>query len=326
MNGQSQTSAVLDRAPADGDRPLVTYRAAGDSYLLIEYGEMVLDLKLNFFVIAVVEGLAERPIDGVVEAAPGLRSILVNFDPDRTDAAHLIDAFARRHDEVPAGAGLTLPSRLIRLPIAFADSTSGEAVAKYVASIRDDAPNTLGGTNIDYIVRCNGLPDREALYSSIEATEWWNAFTGFFPGLPFMFPVDSRFELVVPKYNPTRLWTAEGAVGIGGPCVAIYPVESPGGYQLFGRTLPIYDIAARNAVFQDDPILIRPGDRVVFHRVPEEELLKLRARVFADDYAYEIDDAPFSVSDYLILLEQAAEEAARRRARRDAAAAATEVP
>ena len=133
MSGQSQTSAVLDRTPGDGDRPLVTYRAAGDSYLLIEYGEMVLDLKLNFFVIAVVEGLAERPVDGVVEAAPGLRSILVNFDPDRTDAAHLIDAFARRHDEVPAGAGLTLPSRLIRLPIAFADSTSGEAVARYVA-------------------------------------------------------------------------------------------------------------------------------------------------------------------------------------------------
>jgi allophanate hydrolase subunit 1 len=49
----------------------VTYSAAGDSYLLIEYGEMVLDLKLNFFVIALVEGLADRPVDGVVEAAPG---------------------------------------------------------------------------------------------------------------------------------------------------------------------------------------------------------------------------------------------------------------
>ena len=87
-----------------------------------------------------------------------------------------------------------------------------------------------------------------------------------------MFPIDPRMEITVPKYNPTRTWTAEGAVGIGGPCVAIYPVESPGGYQLFGRTLPIYDMQGRNAAFRDDPLLIRPGDRVQFTVVDEAEL------------------------------------------------------
>ena len=64
-----------------------------------------------------------------------------------------------------------------------------------------------------------------------------------------MFPLDPRYAVVIPKYNPTRPWTPEGAVGIAGPCLAIYPVPSPGGYQLIGRTIPIYDAQQRNPAF-----------------------------------------------------------------------------
>ena len=88
-----------------------------------------------------------------------------------------------------------------------------------------------------------------------------------------MFPLDPRHAVVAPKYNPTRTWTPEGALGLGGPCFAIYPVESAGGYQLIGRTIPIYDLAQRNAAFRENPLLMRAGDRVVFHRIEEDELL-----------------------------------------------------
>lgn len=320
------SSALLARHPGGAGKPDVTYRLAGDRYLLVEYGEMVLDLTLNFFVLAVLEALERHPIDGVVECAPGLRSILVSFDAARLRPERLVELLEARHEEVPGEAGLTLPSRVVRLPLAFDDSESREAVRRYASSIRPDAPNCEGGSNIDYIVRCNGLPDREAVYDAILATEWWNAFTGFFPGLPFLFPLDPRRELVVPKYNPTRTWTAEGAVGIGGPCVAIYPVESPGGYQLFGRTVPIYDIRRRNRAFRGDPILIKPGDRVRFHRAGEKEVNDLFEEIHADRYRYRIEDSPFDVGGYLGRLEAAAPEAARFRARRDAAAAATPVP
>jgi allophanate hydrolase subunit 1 len=89
------------------------------------------------------------------------------------------------------------------------------------------------------------------------ATPWWNAANGFFPGLPFMFPLDPRYAVVIPKYNPTRPWTPEGAVGIAGPCLAIYPVPSPGGYQLIGRTIPIYDAQQRNPAFAADNARIK---------------------------------------------------------------------
>ena len=183
-----------------------------------------------------------------------------------------------------------------------------------------------GGHNIDYIVRYNGLADREELYEHTLATEHWTGFIGFFPGLPFMFPIDPRHVVVVPKYNPTRTWTPEGAVGLGGPCFAIYPVESPGGYQLFGRSLPVYDLQVRNSAFREDPLLLRPGDRVRFHRVDEDELMGVWEEVRADRYVYEIEEQRFDVGEHLADVERLRDEAEERRRQLDEASAATPVP
>jgi len=200
------------------------------------------------------------------------------------------------------------------------------AVERYANSIRRDAPNADGGTNVDYIVRYNGLRDRDELYETVLATQQWTAFIGFFPGLPFMFPLDPRDAVSVPKYNPTRTWTPEGALGLGGPCFAIYPVESAGGYQLLGRTLPIYDVHARNEAFRDSSLLLRAGDRVRFHRVEEDELLRLFDQVRSDEYRYRIEDSPFDVGAHLDWAAGVAVEAKERAARREQAAAATPVP
>jgi allophanate hydrolase subunit 1 len=214
----------------------------------------------------------------------------------------------------------------VHLPLAFDDSQTRAAVERYAHSIRKDAPNCEGGSNVDYVVRYNGLESREALYEAALATEQWSAFIGFFPGLPFMFPLDPRDAIFVPKYNPTRTWTPEGALGIGGPCYAIYPVESAGGYQLIGRTLPVYDLQGRNAVFRQNPLLLRAGDRVRFHRVEEDELLRLFDDVHADRYEYRIEEGSFDVGAYLDWTRTVSEEADERRRQREEAAAATPVP
>ncbi len=326
MTTPGRTAAFAGHREAADGRPEVVFRYAGDRFLLVEYGPMEFDLQLNFRVLTVNRRLLERGLDGIVDTGPGLRSNLVRYDPSRIDPSRLIAELNDVEDSVPAGAELELPSRVIHLPIAFDDSRSREAVERYARSVRADAPNAQDGTNIDYVLAYNGLPDRQALYDEVLATEWWNAFTGFFPGLPFMYPLDPRYALFAPKYNPTRTWTAEGAVGLGGPCVAIYPVESPGGYQLFGRTLPIYDLAGRNAAFREDPILIKPGDRVRFHRVEEDELERSFADVREDRYEYRIEEDPFDVERWLEHCEAVREEADANRARREAAAEGTPVP
>jgi urea carboxylase len=320
------SSAVIAQRAAQDGKPAIVYRVAGDRGVLVEYGEMDFDLTLNFFMLAVNAALRADPPQGMIETAPGFRSILVVYDPMVLSPANLVEHLHGVHDVLRTEAGMTIPSRLVHMPLAFDDSASRQAVERYIRTIRKDAPNAEGGTNIDYTVRYNGFADREQLYAAILASEQWTAFIGFFPGLPFMFPLDPRETVFVPKYNPTRTWTAEGAVGIGGPCVAVYPVESAGGYQLFGRTLPIYDIHQRNAAFRDNPLLLRPGDRVQFHRVEEEELMQAFTDVHADAYRYRIEDSPFDLGQYLAWLPTIAEEVEERRQRREEAAAATPVP
>lgn len=284
-----------------GGWPAVSYRPAGDRSVLVEYGAPRFDLRLNFFVQHMLRALTAAAPPGLVDAAPGLRSVLVRFDPARTGRDALVARLRELHDRQPGPAGLTLPSRRVVLPLAFDDSRTREAVHRYATTVRQDAPNTRGGNNVDYIVAQNALPDREALYAAVLETEWWTAFTGFAPGLPFTFPLHARARapLSVPKYNPTRAWTPEGAVGLGGPCLAVYPMQAPGSFQLLGRTLPIYDLLARNRVFHGDPFLLRAGDRVCFTRVEEAELLRLREQALEDRYTYRIEDAPLAVTDHL---------------------------
>jgi allophanate hydrolase subunit 1 len=317
---------VIAQQPAQDGKPGATYRQAGERAVLVEYGEMVFDLALNFLVLAAKDALDERPPDGLIETAPGFRSMLVSYDPFVLSSAELLEHLRAVHDELDPERGITIPSRVVHLPIAFDDSQTRAAVERYIHSIRSDAPNAEGGTNIDYVVRYNGMRDRDELYETALATEHWTGFIGFFPGLPFMFPLDPRDAIFVPKYNPTRTWTPEGAVGIGGPCYAIYPVESAGGYQLIGRSLPIYDVRARNEVFRENPLLLRAGDRVRFHRVTEEELLRQFDAVHADTYRYRLEDATFDVGAFLEWTATVADEAEEHRRRREEAAATTPVP
>lgn len=307
----------------------VTYRTAGDRGVLVEYGQPYpADLCINFFVHATAQHLSAHPSRGILEVVPGLRSLLVYYDPSVVNQAGVIAALDECHQNMPEPASLVLPSRRLRLPIAFDDSTSREAVNRYRISTRPTAPNVIDGNNIDYIVSCNGLPDRESFYASILETEWWNAFTGFYPGLPSMLPLDPRSEVAAPKYNPARNWTPEGAVALGGPCLVIHPIESPGSYQIFGRTLPISELIRSPRAHRIDPILIYPCDRISFYRTSEAELIELRRQVFEGRYDYDIEPGQYAVADHFATARdnQVAAEAERRHKARRAALDLAKIP
>ena len=89
-------------------------------------------------------------------------------------------------------------------------------------------------------------------------------------GAPCAIPIDPRHRLNVPKYNPSRNYTPEGAVGIGGKFMCIYPMESPGGYQLIGRTLQIFNKLDPN----NKPWLLNMFDQIRFYPVTSKELIK----------------------------------------------------
>ncbi len=328
MPATAQTSsAIVERLPAQDGRPEVVYRYAGDRFLLVEYGDMVLDLTINFRIFGLNASLKSAGLPGLIETVPALRSILIHYDSLVFSTRDLISALKELEDRVPPVADLNIPSRRLELPIAFADRWTRADIERYVKFTRQDAPNIIDGHNIEYIARYNGLRGADQVIEYICATEWWNACIGFWPGLPFMFPLDPRYAIVTPKYNPTRPWTPDGAVGIGGPCVAIYPVPSPGGYQLFGRTLPIFDLKQRNPAFHDNPILLKPADRVQFVPVSDDRLEALIEDVYAGRYRYKIVSyESLNVKGYLQFLDAVKEEAAAFERRRTEAVKLVPVP
>jgi allophanate hydrolase subunit 1 len=319
-------AALLAETPAQDGRPKAVFRSAGDRFLLVEFGPMELDLTLNFRVLGLNQALRGAGITGLIETIPALRSILLHYDSTVLQPSDLIAAVNRHYAELPPVEGLVIPSREIRLPLAVNDQWTRADIAKYVQFIRKDAPNIRNGNNIDYAAEYNGLRDAEEFIQYLTATPWWNAANGFFPGLPFMFPLDPRYAVVIPKYNPTRPWTPEGAVGIAGPCLAIYPVASPGGYQLIGRTIPIYDPQQRNTAFAADPILMKPGDRVSFYPVSDDDLIALREQVYDGSFQYDVKEGELNVGDYLARLEEIKPETEAFKQRQQEAAERTPVP
>ena len=198
--------------------------------MLVEFGEMEFDLTLNFLVQAVDDALRRQPLQGLIETAPGFRSILVTFDSAALTESELVAHLGVTYDGLRAETEMTIPSpahlpsrRVRRLaergPPSSATSTRSARTPRTPRAATTST--TSSATTASATARSSTTP--------CVATEHWSAFIGFFPGLPFMFPLDPRHAVVAPKYNPTRTWTPEGAVGVGGPCWAIYPVESAGG-------------------------------------------------------------------------------------------------
>lgn len=297
----------------------MTYRSAGESYLLLEYGEIVLDLALRLRVHSLEGAIRRLGLRGIVETAPGVRSLLIHYDCLQLRLPELVDILVALETDLPAAETMELPSRVVHLPLASRDRWTSEAVAKYMKSVRADAPNTPD--NVAFIAQCNGLAEASEVEEFVLACEHIVIGLGdVYLGAPCAVPLDPRRRLLVPKYNPARTWTPEGAVGVGGAYLCIYPMESPGGYQLFGRTVPIWNTTQSNRNFQDAPWLLRTFDRIRFERVSEDELEQLREAMLRGDYEVAIEPGTFSMIEYRHFLDEVADEAAQFKKDQTAAA------
>lgn len=268
------SECVIAALPAAGKHPGVAYRQAGDKYIMVEYGENVLDLRLRFRIHALMEALKASPVDGVLELSPGVRSLQIRYDSRRIDQSSLITTLLTLEQTLPEC--LTVRSRIVHLPLAFEDSATLDAVTRYQETVRAKAPWLPN--NVDFIQRINGLATREEVSAIVYAARYMVLGLGdVYLGAPCAVPVDPRHRLMTSKYNPARTFTAEGTVGIGGIYMCVYGMDSPGGYQLVGRTLPIWNKFLKNEQFNaGEPWLLRFFDQVQFYPVTEAELTVLR--------------------------------------------------
>ena len=309
--------AVLARSEASDGRPATTYRQAGDRFVLVELGEMALDLELRLRVHALDRWAHDHLGDGLVDVTPGVRSLLVQVDGDRLTVRRALAAMRRAEEEVVDVAEQAFPARTVHLPLSWDDPATREAIDRYVTGVRPDAP--WCPWNIEFIRRVNGLDTVEDVRRTVlDASYLVLGLGDVYLGAPVATPIDPRHRLVTTKYNPARTWTPENAVGIGGAYLCIYGMEGPGGYQLVGRTVQVWNRHRRGPHFRE-PWLLRPFDQLRWHPVGADELLEMRSEQAAGALPLRIEEATFRLADHQRALAAEAEDIERFTARQRAA-------
>ena len=214
---------------------------AGEQGLIVEFGNAI-DPAVNARVHRLARALAARGLEGVIETVPTYRSLLVLFDPlilprERLDSEVEALLAVPVVEEAPGAGGNT-----VELPVLY----GGEF-----------------GPDLAFVARHNGLSTEEviAIHSS---SSYLVYMLGFTPGFPYFGGMSSR--LATPRLSSPRGKVPTGSVGIAGSQTGVYPVESPGGWRLIGRTpLRLFDLEAGRT------FLLAPGDVVRFRPMDEEE-------------------------------------------------------
>ncbi|KAJ7208843.1 allophanate hydrolase subunit 2-domain-containing protein [Mycena pura] len=304
-----QDPKLLD-IPRTGSSARTVLRQAGDSSILVEFGEMEVDFHVRAKVHALETLLRQRNIRGISALCPCIRSTMVHFDPSVILQSDVVAAILDAHAATSGSTDqMTFPGRRLTFPIVLDDAWSREALERYASSIRDSA--VYLPSNVDYLARNNGYGSAAEVLAKLVASDWLVLGVGFYLACPFLIPIDPRCRVVAQKMNPSRTYTPRGAVGIAGVVAAIYPIVSPGGYMLYGRTLPAWQEWGRGADFHPDrPWLLRPFDQVHFEPVTEAEYLQIESDFNAGRYAFKIEETTFSMAEYTAFTASIAEEIA----------------
>ena len=273
---QTRAGVASDERPGDQGEAILfkrtdlCLRRAGDCYLLVEFGELQLDLALRMRVHQVWQAFTAQSHPGIIDLTPGIRSLQIHFSPAQLPLAKLMELVLSTESALPPIDAVEVPMRTVHLPLSWDDPATRKAIEIYMRSVNPHAP--WCPSNLEFIRRINGLVSLEEVKRIVFDAEYLVLGLGdVYLGAPVATPLDPRHRLVTTKYNPARTWTPQNAVGIGGAYMCVYGMEGPGGYQFVGRTVPIWD------TWGSEPCTLRFFDRIRFFPVSAEELLELRA-------------------------------------------------
>ena len=247
LPARRQPPAPILDAPRDGSGGPMMFRRAGERCLLVEFGEPLLDLRSRVRVHLLRAALEQaRARRACSTSRPACARCTSSTIPTACRRQTLLNLLVALEAQLPAPDAQPVAGRVVHLPLAWRDPLAMSAIARY-ESVRASAP--WCPDNIEFIRRINGLPDEDAVRDIVFGASYLVLGLGdVYMGAPVAVPLDPRHRLVTTKYNPARTWTPPNAVGIGGAFLCVYGMEGPGGYQLVGRTVPIWHDGRRAAV------------------------------------------------------------------------------
>jgi KipI family sensor histidine kinase inhibitor len=207
-------------------------RPYGDSAVVIYLGSQ-LEQGINQQVHALAAQVRQSPLAGIREVVPGYVSLVIHFDPLETNLGAVLDGLQTLQSA--AAIQPPPPARRVEIPVRY----GGEC-----------------GPDLDFVARQAGLTTAEVIRRHA-AAEYIVYLMGFLPGFPYLGGLDAT--IAAPRLEVPRRRIPAGSVGIAGEQTGIYPLESPGGWRLIGRTtVTLFDLTAQ------PPCLLAPGDQVKF--------------------------------------------------------------
>jgi KipI family sensor histidine kinase inhibitor len=223
--------------------------ALGDSAVLVELGATI-DETLNARAIALAARMRDSGVIGITDVVPAYASLAVHFDPRvlaLSEATDIVSRCAAAAGE--SGAGTATAPVTLEIPVWYDTSTGPDLEA-----VADHA-------------RC-AVPEVVERHA---APAYRVYMLGFLPGFPYLGRVDPR--IAAPRHVSPRPRVPAGSVGIAGRQTGIYPRDSPGGWQIIGRTpLVLFDTS------RTPPALLSPGDTVRFTPITESEFRRIAHR------------------------------------------------
>lgn len=236
----------------------VRYLVSGDCAVCVEFGNAIspdINKKIRAFKIAV----EKSGIPGIVETVPTYRSLLVHYQPEVIGFKELTGEFEKLMGDL---SSIPIPPpTVIEIPVLY-----GGEMGPDIENVAEH-----NGKTVDEVIRIH------------TSEEYLIYMLGFIAGFPYLGGMSK--EIATPRLKSPRVKIDGGSVGIAGEQTGVYPVDSPGGWQLIGRTpLKLYDAD------REKPVLLEAGQYIKFRSVEKEEYDRIEKEVADGTYQYVIYD------------------------------------
>ncbi|KAJ6150825.1 urea amidolyase [Penicillium chermesinum] len=293
---------VLKVIESSKGQPKVTYRAGGDEYLLVDYGDGRADLNNKCRATALSRALesASGPVSsnrsngGAIFNMVGCGgSLAIFYDGLALPRKDLLSKLVEMEENLGDMRSIKIPNRHFKLPLTFRHKKLDDSIERYMANQRSVAsylPDPL-----KYVAENNGLT-LEELKKMFLTMETVIIGVGFFMALPEGLPTDPRFRLRAPKMNPSRTYTPAGTIA---------REDMP-----TGMTIPTVDISGSRPGFTEQrPWIFEDMDTFSFYEVTEEVFDQKLAQFKAGAYHFEITEGVFDMAKHNELLQATEAEA-----------------
>lgn len=230
----------------------ITYHHVGDSALQISFGQEISEA-INIKVYTMAQLLKDRQLKGILELVPAYTTLTIYYNPLVLSSKELLEALQSLEVQLVTNAKSN--SMVLEIPVCYGGDL---------------------GPDLEFVAKTNGLSLEEAI--ALHTAPYYRIYMlGFLPGFTYLGGLNQR--LATPRLKEPRLAIAPGSVGIAGQQTGIYPLESPGGWQLIGRTpLKLYD------PLRPEPFLPQAGHYIHFKPISQEEYTAISQAVANNTY------------------------------------------